>query len=1095
MRPWPRTTILFLRTPRSFFEILKVPALPWVEEVLYPLSEREVEKQLVFIFCFLQRLGVWEVMPLVALMNHSGKGIKDPWAEKPFRKEHWRIINEVDCDFNRYKGGHKNIHVEEDYDWLWPFKNPDSFLRSLSRAPLFYDQFSNIILGCYGCVRHKTLYKNSKEFFQPSFIFWRLLYEQWLPCLIDGDGEEICRPIDAWWETGNHEISHMRTSPLRFLPIPKNLTPETATLCRLKTLDRAGVKELEKLLTRLRADYGFGDLFIRVSKDSSFRQAFIGLHRRLYSKLRDRGDNKKKEVLDSIQRIGVLCDNAGTFIWKKPEEAWYDDGKFSTYKGRFVRDVSFSILSRSDEDNAIAKFLGIPTFTLKVARTDSFPAKEVTHDFPIINKRITELFALLVFYKIGRLSLKFESEDFSVRLNRVKKLRVFQVEDLRLEVKLEGTSYMKKLGEGRNKDLYLDKTNPRSPKVYHDFSGPNWVDDLQGKIAPFIADLINNMAYADVIALFLQCSDANLGQFLNERGITDLELDLIRGAIGEEDIILRKNTQKWWVALFRLFEIPHESLGEKEVSVRVKKILQGSKLNSNFINKILAYRDVAYLRADSEGILKDIEAEGYSLEKLDKYLREGNGEGLTIKGGLKLLKGWRDTHEKELAYTMWKLGIAPKAAKKIANSWPLPSNLIFKISLALGDILKPFVDFLNSQIPVSKNKFSTHQLTHTTLAHCAELCKESKDQIAINCKKFYSEEEQAEIRARLFSELKKRLCLFITAKKIFPGANSWEISGIHREVEAVFLDCSEEKTLITQMGNFGQKEYPLLVNYFTKILGADILLSLPSLDEMYEELSEEVGETEVKRIQKVLAKTSRKKIDELINRIGSLKKASIKLKPYEGTAPKSSKRRSVELRKKVEPHHVKPRNQRYLKKLGEEGEEWVLAAMIDRLEGILKESSDVFCSVLEKLSDALKIYYKGTSVEKLISFKKQALLNIDEPEERLDALLNFIHLSKESDSFGCDILGWMAPFPGEGDRPVFLEVKSDSDRSFNVSRAEWARAEVLQDSYAFLVVLRDHEKNTPKSFEILPNPYQLAEDTKIEKDEDGWIVSYKRAVV
>lgn len=76
--------------------------------------------------------------------------------------------------------------------------------------------------------------------------------------------------------------------------------------------------------------------------------------------------------------------------------------------------------------------------------------------------------------------------------------------------------------------------------------------------------------------------------------------------------------------------------------------------------------------------------------------------------------------------------------------------------------------------------------------------------------------------------------------------------------------------------------------------------------------------------------------------------------------------------------------------------------------------------------------------------------------------------------------------------PLFLEVKSDSDRKFNVSEHEWKQAERLKDSYAFMVVLRG-KKNTPESFELLPNPQQLSEAEKISIKPDGRVVSYSKS--
>src|SRR5206468_3107076 len=154
--------------------------------------------------------------------------------------------------------------------------------------------------------------------------------------------------------------------------------------------------------------------------------------------------------------------------------------------------------------------------------------------------------------------------------------------------------------------------------------------------------------------------------------------------------------------------------------------------------------------------------------------------------------------------------------------------------------------------------------------------------------------------------------------------------------------------------------------------------------------------------------------------------------------------------------------------------------------------------IVGELVLSLQASYEGDSVERLIGHAEAAVSEDIDEDDGIEALAAFVHLSNESDEFGCDLLGWLPPYPDAPARPIFLEVKSDQDRSFPLSTAEWERAGELRDSYAFLVVLRgvlgrgaNDLDAVPRRMELLPDPTALLASGRIALTPDGWVVKYQ----
>ena len=128
----------------------------------------------------------------------------------------------------------------------------------------------------------------------------------------------------------------------------------------------------------------------------------------------------------------------------------------------------------------------------------------------------------------------------------------------------------------------------------------------------------------------------------------------------------------------------------------------------------------------------------------------------------------------------------------------------------------------------------------------------------------------------------------------------------------------------------------------------------------------------------------------------------------------------------------------------------------------------------------------GFAAEVALDFQQHGVSGI-----RIDELIDFVHVSKQSDDFGFDLLGFLAGTIGGNPEVLFLEVKSSAGRSFQASTHEWDVAErpSTRALYAFLVMPRG-EGGRPTAMEILRDPATLLDQGRITRSVNDWRVDY-----
>ena len=177
--------------------------------------------------------------------------------------------------------------------------------------------------------------------------------------------------------------------------------------------------------------------------------------------------------------------------------------------------------------------------------------------------------------------------------------------------------------------------------------------------------------------------------------------------------------------------------------------------------------------------------------------------------------------------------------------------------------------------------------------------------------------------------------------------------------------------------------------------------------------------------------------------------------------------------------------------MGDEGERWALAAVLGEIVAL--GIADRRGAVDEIV--ALLTRFEGSPVDKALAHADPACEAELDEEELIDELTELLHVSRHSDGFGFDLIGWLPPAPGRDPMALCLEVKSTRDGTFHLSRGEWERATWFQESgegdrYAVLVVRRS-TNGPPNRLDLLADPVQLEASGQLAKIDDGYEISYR----
>ena len=333
---------------------------------------------------------------------------------------------------------------------------------------------------------------------------------------------------------------------LRWLPVAsREITPGLASLIDVRRLSEADASRIEHLLVALRAKFETGEIDPERRSNSFASQTFVGLHWRLYQQLADQDPAGARAVLD---RVGVLATRGRTLVYLNRDGIRHDDGTDTGFRRFFSAQVPFSILPK--DLGPTADHLAIERFHVEVERIGGGPERDVTAEVrPYIHVRAAELLALQVFHPIGTRALQLDGNEFPVRAERLRSLRVSRVDDLVLRISLPGLGLAKDIGAGSGDDLYLD--DRKSPAtLYTDLAGAGWEGDLRKAAGSYLATLLDNSAYGATYQLLLQAeSDAAVEAFLEDLSVSPEDVEVVRSRIAIAAGEVLQEERRWWRAV------------------------------------------------------------------------------------------------------------------------------------------------------------------------------------------------------------------------------------------------------------------------------------------------------------------------------------------------------------------------------------------------------------------------------------------------------------------------------------------------------------------------------------------------------------------
>lgn len=1058
-------------------------------------------------FAFLLRLGVWEVPPLEAFENRERANRPNfPWSG-PIAMLQQELIAQAGgwrFGLDGWAGQrHHNVYVAEDYRFVWSLENAAlmdgaALAVAVGNGAKLYGERLNLSVFCPQCKdsgsSHTAGRQSSSMSGYLSSLALQLRRDRWVACSLDGVAlEKPVAPAEAWWHQKPPTGAGLRQSPWRLLPLCGPATGMSEELHRLagtNSLDGASLAVVKSLLQEMRAQYESGSLVVDPTSSGSARQAFVGLHRLAYERLSELAVQASDEVAEVLDATGVLCDLGDGLVYRAVDEARHDDGRFSTYVRHFVGVVPFVALPRDQEVRAAR--LGIQPFAVHLTRRGDDDGVDVTDQLRgILGDRIPELLAIVVNHSLGTQTLELTSIQFEERARRLQALTVRQTEDLIVDACIDGSAFKVTLGEGTDQDIFLENPTSAAPVLFHDLAGPGWQDRLRRKIAPHLASVLENTAYAHTLALFLQAeSAADREEFLLELGISSDEVDAVAariGVVGEEE---RQRHLRWYRAVTRVLGSDESDLDLEHDALALA--LSDCGLPSGMVQALIDGGGGEGVRRDtSEGSsLQLLAGTGLDLSSLDDELRRLGDPGLSISVARKRLARWIDANGRRLAAVLAG-SVLPEVAKSMVRAVEPPPRLAFSIDPPAQALLAPVAELLQSAGHAA-------DLGALAIDPVSELIRlggfGSVEALDDRVQLLFNHEEQQRVLRERAAQWRREIRLLAVLCRLGPAETRATIRAIDEVVGATLPVAPALPSDLVEAVRELFIEHQDLGNLLADRLSDSLAGIGPDRDDLL--VAAQVLGVEVGRLPTLLRALEAPRRDHaraVKDRAERMSRAGLAPRQPEGmVAPPAPAGSGTSGRRRVTSVKVGEGHDRQKRELGDEGEQWALAAVVSTLLASSPEDRDRAIDDIVALLSA----FHGPPVDAALAHAELARSRQLDDEELIDELTGLLHVSHHSDGFGFDLVGWLPDTPGTPPRAMCLEVKSSGGEGFNLSSAEWALARRFNDenegsSYAVLVVRRSKRGGVPAGMDLLLDPVALVESGRLRQEVDGYRMAYR----
>ncbi len=1056
------------------------------------LPEDARERHIRLMFAFLLRLGVWEALPVEAVVDYRDRSEsdRDPWADLPGRSEHQVALAGLDADFERY--GHRALHVAEDYRLAWPIGADDATVRALGRAVELIRACRRTVLYCPRCKRHTTRYFTPDEPLHESYLVRQLRTTAWVPVSLGGGPASPVRPDRAWDEHDRPEPGRMVRSWQGFLPlVATDFDAGLGEFIGVRRIDNAEPERIRDLLMDLRERFDADEIEPERRQSSYAGQSITSLHWRLYEQL-SKTDPSRAEAIAT--EVGVLAVKGTRLGYYEPDEVYHDDGEAGILRRHFVGRIPFSILPQ--DKGKVASDLGIRRLRLQVHRQGDEPGEDMTDQTrAFLHERAAEFLALQVYHPLGGAPLELGSNAFRDRATRLEALRVVQLGNLVLDVSVEGSDVSVVVGADRDADLYLEGARTAKPVLYHDLATD--IDDrLRALVPTHLAELLEGHVYSPMFRLLLQQpTDARRLELLDEYGVTEADVERVAERIDRGGAETQQAEIRWWRALLPLLGAKLSGpMTPPDIDGPVRAALDAAGLlgEGSLGEALLAAGGVDDVRRDTDpgGVLARLEGHDVDLRELDSRLRELGDDGLVVDVAARQLGAWLQLHRRLLVAVCLDAGMDAESARNSVSELRAPAAFDLRVRPGASEYLEPVLALLHSiGIEADPNGLADTAadqylagLTGTTISGLEQTWTTH-----------FSREERKRVLREHALAWRRALVPVIVAARSIPGVPAHRIRAERNSVESQLPSIVERPAEVTAALPEVLPGQPVLAEELVSLMESWPPLTGPDAGAITEIAREALPTPEhLDRVRAVLQRGSRRRTDAIRKQVDRIRVSGVAPIPLDGIKPPPDRPESVR-RKRPKRPKVGPKqrhDQRLLDKLGMDAEHWVRASVLARLLSMEREA---YIQAVTSMRDLLESVSDGEIVEGLLRHADEALVEGADEDDRLDALASFIHVAEVSDGFGFDLLGWVSPYPGADERAMLLEVKSSADRHFLVSTWEWERAGDLPDDYAFLIVRRGPDDEPPQGMELLPDPVRLYADGLLPKTADGWKIRYAPA--
>ena len=425
--------------------------------------------------------------------------------------------------------------------------------------------------------------------------------------------------------------------------------------------------------------------------------------------------------------------------------------------------------------------------------------------------------------------------------------------------------------------------------------------------------------------------------------------------------------------------------------------------------------------------------------------------------------------------------IGDQQAKSTAAGWRVPDSLAHDLDPSPSQWLTPVAESLGAA-GLRTDADALASDPEAELLRISGVGDREALEDAVNA--LYDPEERQRILSAVAAGWRDELRLLAILAATAPGQGRATIAARAEEVDKVLPRAPAKPSELVPFVDRLLPEQKDLVLELTRRMTDSVVGSMPDRSEVLA-IAERHGmaTAHAPTVLQGLERGVREAIRRVQDNIAELTAKEVRVAVPEGLAPPPPKPIKPP-RRKIPKKKFDPASDQRKRQLGRQGESWALAAMIDPLLAMSPESRaaaiDEILALIARLEGAADLARAHAEPARDPTLDDEALI---------EALTGLLHLSEYSDSFGFDMLGWIALDGHEG-RATLLEVKSSADGSFHLSPSEWACAEETKSDYSVLVVRRSTDRAVPKSLDLLNDPVALAKRGELDRSPDGYVLRY-----